>query len=272
MDMKHYVIGEILENGEIEKGYSEQGMIYKNSKAFYEKLDEICYVPESHDEGYKYEDFIELASGNDFIAKILFDSVDWQDPETLLEEWICEDEVHICKGCDNMYVSYEVECCPKCNLKKEAGIIDTKDELKYVYIVNNAEIEVTLYKNPLEVNDFKWESLVFPHNDEVFAEVKNKETLEVLRLTTEGKVKILDTYEEEMMSYDDISHLFKTAPPCLNLYNTERYRILNNNWFCLEFIDKNEHLIEDYTFESMPKKYEELVDILVKSHSEFFNN
>ena len=39
-------IGEILEDGTIIKGYSDQGMIYKNWTAFESKTDEVCYVPE----------------------------------------------------------------------------------------------------------------------------------------------------------------------------------------------------------------------------------
>lgn len=105
-----------IKNGIIEREYHGQGYIYKNFEAFNSKSDEICYVPElSTDEGetattentttYNYNDFLELANGfletneesrawckennvkADDIATELFHAVDWQHPETLLNEW-----------------------------------------------------------------------------------------------------------------------------------------------------------------------------------------
>lgn len=116
--MKTYVvIGEILEDGTILKGQSEQGLIFKDRNAFV-KQEGICYVPELSDTKYTYKDFLDMAKGNADIAKELFNAVDWQSPETKLEEWMDEDEVHECSNCNKMFLSYEIDECPFCNAEK----------------------------------------------------------------------------------------------------------------------------------------------------------
>lgn len=69
---KFYQIGEVLENGQIEKGASSQGMIYKSLEAFINKTG-VCYVPELDDTEYTYMDFYNLVNGNEEIARVLFD-------------------------------------------------------------------------------------------------------------------------------------------------------------------------------------------------------
>lgn len=99
-------IGKLLPNGKVEKEYCELGVnhgyIYKNTEAFEQKLDEVCYVPEytvndDVSEGYNYQDFLDLAKetfgefgfkGNiEKFAEVLFNSCEWQSPETLIEDW-----------------------------------------------------------------------------------------------------------------------------------------------------------------------------------------
>ena len=117
--MKHYIIGEILENGEIVRGETAQGYVYKNSKAFYDKTNEVCYIPELHDTEYTYEDFMSMCGNSFEVASDLFDVVDWQSPESQLEDYISNDEVSTCTSCDKMFLSYEVYNCPYCNHPKE---------------------------------------------------------------------------------------------------------------------------------------------------------
>ena len=88
----------------VEKEFFGQGFIYKNDEAFRKNMDEICYIPEfsrlscfneetnedveygSHTK-YTRRDFINLCNDNEKLAEMLFDDVDWQHPESLLEEW-----------------------------------------------------------------------------------------------------------------------------------------------------------------------------------------
>lgn len=94
-------IGKLLTNNKVELEWSGQGYIYKNFEAFKNKTEEICYIPEygvdeedNIEVSYTYNDFIELAKGietDEFtpeqIAISLFETVDWQSVETLLNEY-----------------------------------------------------------------------------------------------------------------------------------------------------------------------------------------
>lgn len=113
----HTVIGEILEDGTIEKGSSNQGLVYWNTWAF-KSQNGVCYVPELSDTEYTYDDFLRISKGNTDIAEMLFKTVDWQSPETLYDEWINEDEVNECNNCGKSYLSYDVDICPYCNSPK----------------------------------------------------------------------------------------------------------------------------------------------------------
>lgn len=83
-------IGKLVlnENGEIlelKREFYRQGYIYKNWDSFNDKRG-VCYVPETSDTLYTYQDFLDIA-GNEEQAKELFSCVDWQHPEVLMEDW-----------------------------------------------------------------------------------------------------------------------------------------------------------------------------------------
>lgn len=68
---------------------------YKNKDAF-ENQEGVCYVPENPDEderGYTYDDFLNIARGNEKLAEVIFDLCDWQHPETVFEDMKVEGEV-----------------------------------------------------------------------------------------------------------------------------------------------------------------------------------
>lgn len=110
------------ENGEgeaIDRGWYSQGFIYKNDRAFYEGAaegapQEVCYIPELDDATYTYIDFLEMCDGQTNIAEELYEAVDWQHPETLLDEWFDEGEVDHCPACGKLFDSYWAEACPYC--------------------------------------------------------------------------------------------------------------------------------------------------------------
>ena len=70
------------------------GEIYKDPEAFESGVG-ICYIPENIDpelDGYRRSDFLTLVGGDVQAAERLFDLCDWQCPETLLAEDLCEEE------------------------------------------------------------------------------------------------------------------------------------------------------------------------------------
>ena len=81
----------------------------------------LRYIEELHEfiNGYTYEDFINMAGGSEEVAAMLFDMVDWQSPETLLDEDLREGEIAYCENCKKMFLSYDVDNCPYCGTLKE---------------------------------------------------------------------------------------------------------------------------------------------------------
>jgi len=74
------------ETKQYEKGLSAQGFVYKDYGAFNSRSATVCYIPEMCDTYYNYFDFLKIANGKKDIAVYLFETVDWQSPETLYEE------------------------------------------------------------------------------------------------------------------------------------------------------------------------------------------
>ena len=81
------VIGKITinDNGEleIERGATEQGYVYKNFKAYEDKTDEICYIPELSDTTYNWQYFQDEF---DELADEVFYTIDWQSPYSYYDE------------------------------------------------------------------------------------------------------------------------------------------------------------------------------------------
>ena len=102
--------------------YCNEGVVYKNREAF-ETGDGVCYIPEygfdNKDEnngplfefsakeavasdlignryvatdGYTRADLDMLCKGTGYDAEELFDHLDWMSPETLMDEWLEDDE------------------------------------------------------------------------------------------------------------------------------------------------------------------------------------
>ena len=109
-----------------EKAWFSQGTIYKNWEAYDKDPSEvcyipelICYIPEMSDTKYTREDFVRLCGGNEELAREIFLEVDWQHPESLIEEWKVNGELGECKQCGWLFECYgETKCpnwkCPNC--------------------------------------------------------------------------------------------------------------------------------------------------------------
>lgn len=112
------VVGEcrLDADGEIEylqREWFRQGMIFKDEEAF-ETGKGVCYVPELTDTLYDRDAFLAMANGQKDIAKMIFDAVDWQHPETYLDEQYVNGELDVCKNCEKIFESYDAKKCPHC--------------------------------------------------------------------------------------------------------------------------------------------------------------
>ena len=109
-----------VETGEydIERGPTKQGFVFKSVKNYKLHDNEPCYVPELYDSIYSRKHFLLLGNEQEDVADLLFEQVDWQSPETLLDELLNERELVECPHCGK-YVIYgagsnNVSACPYC--------------------------------------------------------------------------------------------------------------------------------------------------------------
>ena len=71
----------------IDRDYYRQGWIFKDEDAFQNRPDDVCYIPELSDEKYTRNDILKLLAGDEELAETMFEELDWQHPESLLEDW-----------------------------------------------------------------------------------------------------------------------------------------------------------------------------------------
>lgn len=67
------------------KEESDQGLIYKNTKEFYDMSTCTCYVTEN-DSVYSFFDILEACNFNFKLASAVFEICDWQSPEALVDD------------------------------------------------------------------------------------------------------------------------------------------------------------------------------------------
>ena len=105
---------------ELQREFFGQGWIFKDWGAFQDYLDAPCYVPELLDTVYTAEDFLHICNGQIEFADQLFDNVDWQHPESLMEEWMQNNEWVKCPNCSRL-VNYgdgsNDKDCPVCGVR-----------------------------------------------------------------------------------------------------------------------------------------------------------
>lgn len=100
---------------QIDREWHGQGYIFKDEEAFLTAPDAPCYVAELSDEIYTHRDILRICNGQEEVAKLCFDEIDWQHPETWLDEAIMNDEFEMCPKCKKLYPMYGERCaCPVC--------------------------------------------------------------------------------------------------------------------------------------------------------------
>lgn len=108
----------------IRRAWFRQGMVYKNWEAYQNEPETVCYIPELSDSKYTAKDFLEICDGQKDLADELFDGCDWQHPETLMEDWLRNDEWKICGKCERLFNAYgddgkQRKACPFCGKEVE---------------------------------------------------------------------------------------------------------------------------------------------------------
>lgn len=118
-------ICETNSNGEIirlEKSFYGQGIVFKSWDAYENRPSAPCYVPELSDTVYTAENFLQICKGQKNFADELFAGVDWQHPESLMADWIYNNEWLECPNC-GILVDYgdnsNDTICPHCGTKVE---------------------------------------------------------------------------------------------------------------------------------------------------------
>lgn len=105
---------------DIDRGYYRQGWVVKDEEAFLLHPDRVCYVPELSDTAYTREDFMGLCNEQVEFAAECFYAVDWQHPETWIDEQHRHDEWGRCERCGQIYDMSGEPCpCPICGAPPE---------------------------------------------------------------------------------------------------------------------------------------------------------
>jgi len=104
----------------IDRGYYRQGFIFKDEDAFLHCPDKVCYVPELSDVAYTRQDFLNMCNGQEKFARECFYAVDWQSPETWIDEQYRNNEWQYCPHCNKIYdMAGEACACPVCGRNPE---------------------------------------------------------------------------------------------------------------------------------------------------------
>lgn len=104
----------------IEREYHRQGWIFKDEEAFLYCPDQVCYVPELSDSTYTRNDFLDMCNGQEEFARECFYAVDWQSPETWIDEQYRDNEWRYCPHCRKIYdMAGEEKPCPVCGKNPE---------------------------------------------------------------------------------------------------------------------------------------------------------
>lgn len=106
----------------IDREYYRQGWIFKDEDAFLHHPDQVCYVPELSDAAFTRQDFLDMCNGQEQFATECFYAVDWQHPETWVDEQYQHDEWGWCSQCEKIYDMAGDSCpCPICGCEPDEG-------------------------------------------------------------------------------------------------------------------------------------------------------
>ncbi|HIQ84098.1 MAG TPA: hypothetical protein IAA52_13490, partial [Candidatus Pullichristensenella stercorigallinarum] len=98
----------------IQREFYEQGYIVKDEAAYRSHPERVCYVPELSDTPYTHNDLLALCDGQEALARMCFDCLNWQSPDTWVDEQFYFGEWVRCERCGRVYDAGDNEACPHC--------------------------------------------------------------------------------------------------------------------------------------------------------------
>lgn len=125
----------------INREWFRQGYVFKSWTNYLNDPDAPCYAPETSDSVYTAKDFLDMCDGQQELADELFESVDWQHPESQMEDWMVADEWRVCPVCKRIIVTDGLDevKCPTCHMMTDADginfeglkMLSTNDEIMF---------------------------------------------------------------------------------------------------------------------------------------------
>ena len=98
----------------IQREFYGQGYIVKDEVAYVAHPDQVCYVPELSDSAYTHNDFLALCNGQEELARECFYAVDWQSPDTWVDEQYQQGEWAECPTCGRVFEPFDTPEYPFC--------------------------------------------------------------------------------------------------------------------------------------------------------------
>jgi hypothetical protein len=111
--MAYLIVGSYdAETEKIDREFYGQGYIFKDEEAFRLYPDKVCYIPELSEATYTRNSLIAMCNGSERFAEIVFDYLDWQHPETFVEEQFVNSEWDECPQCGRWFSLWEAVHAP----------------------------------------------------------------------------------------------------------------------------------------------------------------
>lgn len=129
--------------------------------------------------------------------------------------------------------------------------------------VKSGAAEMVIYQENIDLAIKNgWESLYFAKNSDDFARISNGKNIIVL--STRGEVNIC--LSDEAFSNEHEGKIRNLLNSGIDIYAGNAVQV--SNWFSLEIGEVINHekysIVDEYPFESTPKSYKELEDLLIQ--------
>lgn len=103
----------------ISRDYFRQGWIFQDEEAYLDEKhpNRVCYIPELSNSLYTRQNFLDMCKGQVEFANELFYGSDWQHPESLMQDWMVNNEWVECQHCGSLIDygdGFNDTKCPKC--------------------------------------------------------------------------------------------------------------------------------------------------------------